>query len=140
MKKSKIVLTIMAAVIIVVGVFTMVYNFVIVFNSDLKYLTYRSVEASVATVQSAYSDGDSFYKASYSFYVDGMGYGCDSGFTADPDKYTVGDKAMVRYNPKNPTMCYLVGEDKTWNYLYLGVSCIVLIIGIKMFDKQLRSR
>ena len=140
MKKSKIAVTIIAAIIVVVGVFAMVYNFVIVYNSDLKYVTYKNVEANIASVQSAYVDGDSYYKASYSFIVDGLAYGCDSNFTSDPEKYSVGDTALVRYNPKNPNLCYVSDDNRTWNYLYLCISCIVLIFGIKLFDKQLREQ
>jgi len=140
MKKSKMVVTIVAAIIIIVGVFAMVYNFVIVYNSDLKYLTYKSINATVSTVQSAYVDGDSFYKATYSFSINGTGYSCDSGFTTDQNKFIENPTATVRYDPKNPSNCYLVTESRTWNYLYLGISCIFLIFGIKLFDKQLRTR
>ncbi len=138
MKKSKIVGTIVAAVVIVVGVFVLVYNAVIVYNSDLKYISYKSVEGTVSTVQSSYVDGVSYYMATYSFIVDGTSYNCDSGLTDDGTKYQVGGTATIRYNPKIPSNCFIESNSRIWNYLYLGISCIVLIIGIRLFDKQIK--
>jgi cytochrome c oxidase assembly protein Cox11 len=137
MKKSKIVVTIISAIIIVVGVFALVYNAVIVYNSDLKYLTYKNIEATISTVQSSYIDGNVYYRATYTFSIDGISYNCPSDFSADENKYVVGDTAAIRYNSKNPTDCYVSENSRTFNYLYLGFSCILLIIGIKLFIKQI---
>lgn len=140
MKKSKIVGTIISAIVIVVGVFAVVYNAVIVYNSDLKYISYKNIEGTVSVIQSSYVDGKSYYRATYSFTVDGMNYSCASDFTDDVDKYIVGETATIRYDAKSPNNCFIVMDSRIWNYLYLGISCIILIIGIKVFDKQIRVK
>jgi len=139
MKKSRIVGTIIAAVIIVIGVFALVYNGVLVFNEDLKYFSYKSVDASVSSVQSSYVDGETFYKATYSFSINGASYACNSDPTDDDEEYIIGSTATVRYDPNNPSSCFVVESGSVFHYLYLGLSCIVLIIGIKLFDKQLKA-
>ena len=140
MKKSKIVGTVISAIVIVVGVFAVVYNAVIVYNADLKYLTYKNIEGTVTAVQSSIVDGKNYYRATYSFIVNGTSYSCSSGYTEEEDKYIAGESATIRYNTKNPSSCYVADESRVWNYLYLGISCIILIIGIKFFDKKTRVK
>ena len=140
MKKSKIVGTIISSIVVVAGVFFVVYNAVIVYNSDLKYLSYRSVDATISTVQSTYIDGKNYYMATYSYVIDGMTYKVDTGFTSDEKKYIVGSTGTVRYDTKVPSNSYIDDGKFIWNYLYLGISCIMLIFGIRFFDKQLRAK
>ena len=140
MKKSKIVGTIIAAIIIIVGSFALVYNAVIVYNSDLKFLSYKNIDATIASVNSTYIDGVSYYRGVYSFNIDGIGYSCNSSYSSDVDEYVVGMTGTVRYNPKSPSNCFLADDSRTWNYLYLGISCIALIIGIKIFEKMTRVK
>jgi len=131
---------IVAAIMIVVGVFGLVYNIVIVYNGDLKYLSYKSADATISSVQSSYIDGNTYYQAVYSYDIGGVSYTYSSKYTTDSEKYTIGEKSMIRYNANNPSSSYLMEDSILFNYLYLGVSCIILIIGIKIFDKQYRMR
>jgi len=140
MKKSKMVATIISAIVVVVGVFAVVYNFVIVYNADLKYITYKNAEGTVTSVQSNSFEGNNSYRAVYTFGVNGANYAYYSPLTTDEEKYTVGMKGNIKYNSKNPSDCVLVDDSMNMNYLYLGISSIILIIGIKMFDKQLRVK
>ena len=140
MKKGVIVKMIIAAILIVVGVFGLVYNIVIVYNGDLKFLNYKSVNATVSSVNSSYSDGKNYYQATYEYQVNGSNYSYSSGFTTDSSKYIISDTAVIRYNPNNPGSAYLMEDGMVYNYLYLGISCIVLIFGIKLFDGQYRKR
>lgn len=139
MKKSKMIGVVISAIVIIVSVFAVVYNAVIVYNSDLKYISYKNVEATVTGVQAAaYADGKSYYSATYSFTIDGATYSCSSPLTADFDEYKTGDVATVRYDTKNPNNCFLDSSSGVWSYLYLGISCVILIIAIKVFDKLFR--
>ena len=140
MKKGVIVKMIIAAILIVVGVFGVVYNLVIVYNGDLKYLRYKGVDATITSVNSSYSDGDSLYQAVYSYEISGVGYTYSSSYTSDSSKYVIGDKAVIRYDSKNPSNSFLMEDGIIFNYLYLCISCFILIIGIKNFDKQYRIR
>lgn len=139
MKKSKLIGVIISAIVIIVSVFAVVYNAVIVYNSDLKSITYKNIEGTISVVQSSFVDGKSYYNAVYSFSIDNTSYSCNSDITDDVDKYKVGETAIIRYNPKNPSNCYIDTNKYLWNYLYLGVSCVILIIAIKFFDKFFRA-
>lgn len=140
MKKSKMIGVIISAIVIIVSVFAVVYNAVIVYNSDLKYISYKNIEGTVSSVQAAsYSDGKSYYNATYTFTINGSIYNCNSSLTEDFDEYKTGDVATVRYDTKNPNNCFIDSGDSIWSYLYLGISCVILIIAIKVFDKLFRG-
>ena len=138
MKKGVIVKMIISAILIVIGVFGVVYNLVIVYNGDLKFLGYKGVDAYISSVNSTYSDQESLYQAVYSYNIGGVDYTYTSSYTSDLSKYTVGDKSVLRYNPKNPSSSFIMEDGIIYNYLFLGISCIILIIAIKIFDKQYR--
>ncbi len=139
MKKSKLIGVIISAIVIVVSVFAVVYNAVIVYNTDLKNIAYKNIEGTISVVQSSFVDGKSYYTAVYSFSIDNTSYSCNSELTDDVDKYKVGETAVIRYNPKSPSNCYVDNSKNLWNYLYLGISCVILIIAIKFFDKFFRA-
>ena len=138
MKKGIIVKLILSAILIIVGVFGLVYNVVIVYNGDLKYLSYKSVESTVTSVQSMYADGNTYYQAVFSYDIGGVSYTHNSDYTTDDSKYIIGATSIVRYDPNNPNSSFLMEDGVIFNYLYLGISCIILTIGIKFFDKYFR--
>ena len=140
MEKGKIIKTIIAAIVIVVGVFVVVYNIVMAYNIDLKYLLYKNVEANVSTVQSIDIDGKEYYYANLNYNINGANYSVTSDYTEDVNKYSVDDKVIVSYNPKNPANYHIKSDEMYLSYyLYIFISSIVTIIAIKMFDKQFRG-
>ena len=139
MKKGIIIKLVLAAVLIVVGVFGLVYNSIIVYTGDLKYFGYRDMKVSVSSVQTTPVEDKMFYQAFFNYEIDNTSYSYSSNLTSDESKYVVGQEVVIRYNPKNPVQCNIKEKEVLYNYLFLGISCIILIIGIKLFDKQFRT-
>jgi len=139
MKKGVIVKIIIAAILIVVGVFGCVYNVIFCYKGDLKYLGYRDLKVNVTSVRTTEIEGKTYYQAFFNYEIDNTSFSYSSDLTSDSSKYIVDKEFTIRYNPKNPTDIFIKERDVVNNYLYLGISCVISIIGIKLFDKTYRE-
>ena len=117
MKKGSLFKLIVSSILIIIGVFVFVFNIVIVYNGDLKYLGYKSVVATVTSVQSKSSDGKEYYQASYNYEIKNESFAYNSNFTSDKNKFVIGEEGIIRYNPKNPIQCFLMEDSVLFNYL-----------------------
>lgn len=140
MKKGIIVKFIIAAILITVGVFGCVYNLIFCYKGDLKYFGYKDMDVKVTSVKTTEIDGKIYYQAFFNYEIDNTSFSYSSDLTSDSSKYIVDKEFTIRYNPKNPTDISIKEIDVVYNYLYLGISCVILIIGIKIFDKTFRER
>ena len=138
MKKCEMIKIVLSAILIVVGVIGVVYNLVIVFNGDLKYFNYKTTNASVTSIQELNNKDQDYYQISFNYKI-GDGVYSYSTIILE-SKYNIGDEVLIRYNPDKPVNCFLMDESVLFNYLYLAISCIICIIGIKIFDKQYKRK
>ena len=122
------------------GAGTLIAAIVLLFFSYKQYdetKDYKKISGIVVDYDSRYSDGSTLYAEVVEYAVDGRTYECVCNSYSSIPK-SIGDKATVKYNEKNPSKCQV--DQKAWDIIMFAVGVIFAVVSGVLWFKFLKGR
>ena len=93
------------------------------------------------------SDDDSYYyydvteyAAVYQYEVNSVTYENTSQFSSSKPRFQVNTRVAIRYNPKNPQVCFVPADPHNKSTGFVVFTCLLLAMGVASFVKVYTSK